>query len=280
MFGRFFTKISLFFFGEVAKVFVPRFKELSKTLSFTNIEEDVLTYLSNILFLSFIIWLILVFLLIFVMLKLNILFNLFTFILTIIISFTFAGLVFIIFYNYLKYILVSNKKEIEEELEKSIKHLSALKDSNLTVKDVLLLLQKIENNRILTAESKKILAMADLNKNLKETLRFICDNTYSEQEHTFFSKLVDVLDNKYKIEQVINDYFISTEQTLKEKEDHQRSRITLLFEINIFLFFLVFVLVFSVFLMPVYKESIKDILFVIAIVFPIIEIILIAILNK
>ena len=280
MFGRFFTKISLFFFGEVAKVFVPRFKELSKTLSFTNIEEDVLTYLSNILFLSFIIWLILVFLLIFVMLKLNILFNLFTFILTIIISFTFAGLVFIILYNYPKYILVSNKKEIEEELEKSIKHLSALKDSNLTVKDVLLLLQKIENNRILTAESKKILAMADLNKNLKETLRFICDNTYSEQEHTFFSKLVDVLDNKYKIEQVINDYFISTEQTLKEKEDHQRSRITLLFEINIFLFFLVFVLVFSVFLMPVYKESIKDILFVIAIVFPIIEIILIAILNK
>lgn len=280
MFGRLFTKISLFFFGEVAKVFVPRFKELSKTLSFTNIEEDVLTYLSNILFLSFIIWLILVFLLIFVMLKLNIFFNLFTFILTIIISFTFAGLVFIILYNYPKYILVSNKKEIEEELEKSIKHLSALKDSNLTVKDVLLLLQKIENNRILTAESKKILAMADLNKNLKETLRFICDNTYSEQEHTFFSKLVDVLDNKYKIEQVINDYFISTEQTLKEKEDHQRSRITLLFEINIFLFFLVFVLVFSVFLMPVYKESIKDILFVIAIVFPIIEIILIAILNK
>lgn len=280
MFGRFFTKISLFFFGEVAKVFVPRFKELSKTLSFTNIEEDVLTYLSNILFLSFIIWLILVFLLIFVMLKLNILFNLFTFILTIIISFTFAGLVFIILYNYPKYILVSNKKEIEEELEKSIKHLSALKDSNLTVRDVLLLLQKIENNRILTAESKKILAMADLNKNLKETIRFICDNTYSEQEHTFFSKLVDVLDNKYKIEQVINDYFISTEQTLKEKEDHQRSRITLLFEINIFLFFLVFVLVFSVFLMPVYKESIKDILFVIAIVFPIIEIILIAILNK
>lgn len=280
MFVKFFTKISEFFFSEISKLIVPKFKELSKTLSFTDIEEDAQTYLSNILFLSFLIGIILEFLMIFVMLKLNILFNIFTFVLTIIIAFTFAGLIFIILYNYPKFILLSNKKKIEEELETSIKHLSVLQDKNLTVKDVLYLLQKIDNNKILTVESKRILSMSDLNKNLKETLKYMCDNTYSEQEYSFLSKLIEVLDGKYKLDQVINEYFLSTEQTRKEKEEHQRSRITLLFEINIFLFFLIFVLIFSVFLMPIYRNSIKEILFAIAIIFPIIELILIIILSK
>ena len=173
MFGKFFTKISEFFFSEISKLIVPKFKELSKTLSFTDIEEDAQTYLSNILFLSFLIGIILEFLMIFVMLKLNILFNIFTFVLTIIIAFTFAGLIFIILYNYPKFILLSNKKKIEEELETSIKHLSVLQDKNLTVKDVLYLLQKIDNNKILTVESKRILSMSDLNKNLKENKIYV-----------------------------------------------------------------------------------------------------------
>ena len=280
MFGKLFSKISLFFFSEVSKILAPRFKDLSKTLAFTNIEEDIQTYLSNILFFSFIIGAILEILIIFVLVKLNILFSLFTFILTIVVSVTFAILVFIILYKYPQYIVVSNKKKIEEELEKSVKHLSVLQDSSLTVKDILFLLQKIDHNQLLTEQSKKIIAMSDLNNNLKETLKYICDNTYSEQEYSFFSKLIEVLDKKSKLVDIINEYLISTEQTRKEKEEQQRSRITLLFEINIFLFFLIFILVFSVFLMPVSKESIKGILFAVAIIFPIIEFILVVILNK
>jgi len=280
MFGKLFSKISLFFFSEVSKILAPRFKDLSKTLAFTNIEEDIQTYLSNILFFSFIIGAILEILIIFVLVKLNILFSLFTFILTIVVSVTFAILVFIILYKYPQYIVVSNKKKIEEELEKSVKHLSVLQDSSLTVKDILFLLQKIDHNQLLTEQSKKIIAMSDLNNNLKETLKYICDNTYSEQEYSFFSKLIEVLDKKSKLVDIINEYLISTEQTRKEKEEQQRSKITLLFEINIFLFFLIFILVFSVFLMPVSKESIKGILFAVAIIFPIIEFILVVILNK
>lgn len=142
------------------------------------------------------------------------------------------------------------------------------------------MLQKIDHNQLLTEQSKKIIAMSDLNNNLKETLKYICDNTYSEQEYSFFSKLIEVLDKKSKLVDIINEYLISTEQTRKEKEEQQRSKITLLFEINIFLFFLIFILVFSVFLMPVSKESIKGILFAVAIIFPIIEFILVVILNK
>ncbi len=280
MFGKQFTKLSLFFFGGLAKLLLPRFRDLPKTLTFANINEDAHTYLSNILFLSFFFGLVLIFLMIFVMLKLNILFNLFSFILLMIISFTFAGLLFLVLYNYPKFVVLSNKKRMEGELEASVRHLSALQDPKLGVKDVLLLLQEIDNNKLLTAESKKILAMADLNKNLIETLNYICDTTYSEQEHNFFLRLVDVLEGKAKLEKVINDYMTSTEQITKEKEEQKKSRITLLFEINIFLFFLVFILIFSIFLIPVYQTTIKDILFVISIVFPIMELILIFILNK
>lgn len=280
MFGKFFTKVSLFFFGGVTKFFAPKLKELTKNLSFTNLEEDIYTYFSNILFTSFLIWFFLIFLLIFLMLKLNILFNFFSFLLVIIISFTFSGSIFILLYNFPKYLLISNKRQIEEEIEKSIKHLSALNDPNLTVRDILFILQKINDNKILTQESKKILAIADLNKNLKETIKQICDSTYSEQEFQFFSKLIEVLDKKQTIDEFIKNYFISTEQNLKEKEEHKKNRITLLFQINIFLFFLIFILVFSLFLIPISKEVIKDILFIIAIAFPIVELILIIILSK
>jgi len=230
--------------------------------------------------LSFIIGVGLEFLMIFVMIKLNIFFTIFTFILTVVIAFTFGAFIFIILYKYPQYIIDSNKKELEDELETSIKHLSVLQDPNLTVKDVLILFQKIENNKLLTEESKKILAMADLNNNLKETLIVICSNTYSEQEYSFFSKLIEVIDKKVNLSNVICEYLESTAQIRKEKEEQKRNRITLLFEINIFLFFLIFILIFSVFLMPYYRTAIKNILFIIAIVFPIVELILIIIMNK
>lgn len=280
MFGKFLSKISNFFFGEISKYIAPKFKELTKLLAITDIEEDVQTYLSNSLFLSFLFGICLEFLMIFVMLKLNILFSVFSFFLTIIISFTFAVFIFMTLYKYPHYLINSNKRELEEELEISIKHLSVLQDSKMGVKDVLLLFQKIETNILLTSESKKILAMSDLNNNLKSTLKYICNNTYSEKEYDFFSKLIDVLDNKATLSKVISDYLESTEQLRKEREERKRSKITLLFEINIFLFLLIFILIFSVFLMPFYKDSIREILFVIAIAFPIMELILIFILHK
>jgi len=280
MFGKFLSKISNFFFGEISKYIAPKFKELTKLLAITAIEEDVQTYLSNSLFLSFLFGICLEFLMIFVMLKLNILFSVFSFFLTIIISFTFAVFIFMTLYKYPHYLINSNKRELEEELEISIKHLSVLQDSKMGVKDVLLLFQKIETNILLTSESKKILAMSDLNNNLKSTLKYICNNTYSEKEYDFFSKLIDVLDNKATLSKVIFEYLDSTEQLRKEREERKRSKITLLFEINIFLFLLIFILIFSVFLMPFYKDSIREILFVIAIAFPIMELILIFILHK
>jgi Ca2+/Na+ antiporter len=280
MFGKFLSRISNFFFGEISKYIAPRFKELTKLLTITDIEENIQTYLSNCLFLSFLFGICLEFLMIFVMLKLNILFTIFTFLITITISFTFAGFIFMTLYRYPHYLINSNKKELEEELETSIKHLSVLQDPKMSVKDVLLLFQKIETNKLLTDESKKILAMADLNNNLKATLKQICNSTYSEQEYDFFSKLVDVLDNKAALSKVISDYLDSTEHLRKEKEERKRSKITLLFEINIFLFFLIFILIFSVFLMPFYRDSIRNILFIIAIAFPVVELILIFILHK
>jgi hypothetical protein len=280
MFGKTLSKISNFFFSDISKSIAPKFKELTKMLVITNIEEDVQTYISNTLFLSFLVGICLEFFMIFVMLKLNILFSVFTFVLTIIIAFTFAGFIFMTLYRYPHYLITSNKKELEHELEISIRHLSVLQDQKMSVKDVLYLFQKIGSNKLLTEKSKKILAMSDLNNNLQGTLKQICNSTYSEQEYNFFSKLIDVLENKTTLSNVISDYLESTDQLRKEKEERKRSKITLLFEINIFLFFLIFILIFSVFLMPFYRDSIKNILFIIAIAFPIVEIILVLILHK
>jgi hypothetical protein len=275
-----YQKYLIFFFSDISKSIAPKFKELTKMLVITNIEEDVQTYISNTLFLSFLVGICLEFFMIFVMLKLNILFSVFTFVLTIIIAFTFAGFIFMTLYRYPHYLITSNKKELEHELEISIRHLSVLQDQKMSVKDVLYLFQKIGSNKLLTEKSKKILAMSDLNNNLKGTLKQICNSTYSEQEYNFFSKLIDVLENKTTLSNVISDYLESTDQLRKEKEERKRSKITLLFEINIFLFFLIFILIFSVFLMPFYRDSIKNILFIIAIAFPIVEIILVLILHK
>lgn len=280
MFGKVFSKIAGFFFADIAKILSPQFKGLSKTIEFTDINEDINTYLSNSLFLAFLVGFILELLMVYVLLKLNIYFSIISFLVTIFIAATFAILVFIVLYKFPYYIVKSKKKDIETELEISVKHLSVLQDKNLTVKDVLLLLQSIEGNKILSEESKKILKLTDLNQNLKSTLKYICSNTYSEQEYTFFSKLIDVIDKRATLSEAISEYLVSVEQTKKEKAEQKKTKINLLFQINVFLFVVIFLLVFSIFLMPVYEESIKDLLFAIAIVFPIVEILLVFVLSK
>lgn len=280
MFGKIFSKIAGFFFADIAKILSPQFKGLSKTIEFTDINEDINTYLSNSLFLAFLVGFILELLMVYVLLKLNIYFSIISFLVTIFIAATFAILVFIVLYKFPYYIVKSKKKDIETELEISVKHLSVLQDKNLTVKDVLLLLQSIEGNKILSEESKKILKLTDLNQNLKSTLKYICSNTYSEQEYTFFSKLIDVIDKRATLSEAISEYLVSVEQTKKEKAEQKKTKINLLFQINVFLFVVIFLLVFSIFLMPVYEESIKDLLFAIAIVFPIVEILLVFVLSK
>ncbi|MDD3245172.1 MAG: type II secretion system F family protein [Candidatus ainarchaeum sp.] len=280
MFGKVFSKIAGFFFANIAKILSPQFKGLSKTIEFTDINEDINTYLSNSLFLAFLVGFILELLMVYVLLKLNIYFSIISFLVTIFIAATFAILIFIVLYKFPYYIVKSKKKDIETELEISVKHLSVLQDKNLTVKDVLLLLQSIEGNKILSEESKKILKLTDLNQNLKSTLKYICSNTYSEQEYTFFSKLIDVIDKRATLSEAISEYLVSVEQTKKEKAEQKKTKINLLFQINVFLFVVIFLLVFSIFLMPVYEESIKDLLFAIAIVFPIVEILLVFVLSK
>lgn len=280
MFGKIFSKIAGVFFADIAKILSPQFKGLEKTIEFTDINEDLVTYLSNCLFFSFFICFVLELLMVFLLLKLNIYFTIISFLVTIIIAASFAILIFIILYRYPYYIVKSKKKDMEEELDNSSKHLSVLEDKNLTVKDVLLLLPSIEGNKLLTEESKKILKLADLNHNLKSTLKYICSNTYSEQEYSFFSKLIDVIDKKITLSEALTEYLTSIEQAKKEKAEQKRTKINLLFLINIFLFILVFLLVFSIFLMPVYEESIRGLLLAIAIVFPIIEIILVFILSR
>jgi len=277
MFGKIFSKIAGFFFADIAKILSPQFKGLSKTIEFTDINEDINTYLSNSLFLAFLVGFILELLMVYVLLKLNIYFSIISFLVTIFIAATFAILVFIVLYKFPYYIVKSKKKDIETELEISVKHLSVLQDKNLTV---LLLLQSIEGNKILSEESKKILKLTDLNQNLKSTLKYICSNTYSEQEYTFFSKLIDVIDKRATLSEAISEYLVSVEQTKKEKAEQKKTKINLLFQINVFLFVVIFLLVFSIFLMPVYEESIKDLLFAIAIVFPIVEILLVFVLSK
>jgi hypothetical protein len=280
MFGKIITKISCFLFSDIIKFVKPYFKNLSKALDYANIGEDADTYIPNILFIAFICAIVLEFLMIFVMLKINIFFTILSFLVTIFLSFTFATIIFLILYKYPFYLIGSKKTEMELEIKKSLKHLSALKDKDLTVKDILVILQKLEFNYILTDECKKILSMADINRNLRGTLEFICKNTYSELEYDFFKKLIDVLDTKKELSNIITEFLENVEQDIKEQNDQRKTKINLLFQINIFLFFLVFILIFGIFLTSIVLEQMHNILLIISFIFPIIEIVLIVVLNK
>ncbi len=280
MFGKFITKISIFLFSDINKIISPYFKNLSKVLNYANIGEDLNSYLCNALFISFIFAIVLEFLMIFVMLKINIFFTILSFLITIFLSFTFAAIIFFVFYRYPFYLINSKKTEVEFEIKNSLKHLSALRDKDLTVRDILLLLQKLEFNSILTIECKKVLSMSSINKNLRGTLEFICKNTYSELEYDFFKKLIDVIDNKKILSDVITEFLENVEQSIRSQNEQRKTKINLLFQVNIFLFFLIFILVFGVFLTSIFIPQIHSILLMIAIIFPIIEIILIIVLNK
>jgi len=280
MFGKFITKISIFLFSDINKIISPYFKNLSKVLDYANIGEDLNSYLCNALFISFIFAIVLEFLMIFVMLKINIFFTILSFLITIFLSFTFAAIIFFVFYRYPFYLINSKKTEVEFEIKNSLKHLSALRDKDLTVRDILLLLQKLEFNSILTIECKKVLSMSSINKNLRGTLEFICKNTYSELEYDFFKKLIDVIDNKKILSDVITEFLENVEQSIRSQNEQRKTKINLLFQVNIFLFFLIFILVFGVFLTSIFIPQIHSILLMIAIIFPIIEIILIIVLNK
>lgn len=280
MFGKFITKISIFLFSDINKIISPYFKNLSKVLNYANIGEDLNSYLCNALFISFIFAIVLEFLMIFVMLKINIFFTILSFLITIFLSFTFAAIIFFVFYRYPFYLINSKKTEVEFEIKNSLKHLSALRDKDLTVRDILLLLQKLEFNSILTIECKKVLSMSSINKNLRGTLEFICKNTYSELEYDFFKKLIDVIDNKKVLSDVITEFLENVEQSIRSQNEQRKTKINLLFQVNIFLFFLIFILVFGVFLTSMFIPQMHSILLMIAIIFPIIEIILIIVLNK
>lgn len=280
MFGKVITKISSYFFKDIVQKLEYRFKDLSLVLEHTSINEDVVSYLSNILFISLYFTLVLEFFLIFLMLKLNIFFNFFSFIVTIFVSGTFGVMVFLILYKFPYYLLDSKKKELNLEVERSVKHLSVLKDEKLTIKDVLVILQNLEGNKILTIEATRLLTLSNLNNNLRDTLLSAINKTYSEAEKNFFFKLVDVIDKKDTLSNVVMDYLGSLEQSKKEINEQKKSRINLLFQVNVFLFFLIIILIVGLFLVPLSQESIKGIILFISIVFPIIEFILIVVLYK
>ncbi len=280
MFGKIFTKLSTYFLGELVSRFENRFKNFSKVLTYANINEDPTTYISNSLFASFLLFLFLEFGTILMMIRLNIMFGLFSFLITILLSFTFAGLVFILFCKYPYYVLESKKKEIDYEIENSIRHLSVLEDKSLTIKDILNILLKLENNKLLSEEAQKILTLSSINSNIKDTLRQVIKETYSELEKNFFRRLIDVIDNKDQIGKVVNEFLESLEQLRKEASEQKKSSINLLFEVNIFLFFFVIILLTSLFLVSLDQQTIRSLLMFIAIVFPIVEFVLVVILFK
>jgi len=280
MFGKIFTKLSTYFLGELVSKFEGRFHNFSKVLTYANINEDSITYISNVSFISFLAFIFLEFGTILMMVKLNILFDIFSFLITILLSFTFASLVFILLCKYPYYVLESKKKEIDYELENSIRHLSVLEDQSLTIKDILNILVKLEHNELLSEEAKKILTLSSINSNLKDTLRQVIKETYSELEKNFFRRLIDVIDNKDQIGKVVNEFLVSLEQLRKETSEQKKSSINLLFEVNIFLFFFVIILLTSLFLVSLDQQTIRSLFMFIAIIFPIVEFILVVILFK
>jgi archaellum biogenesis protein FlaJ (TadC family) len=280
MFGKLFTKISTFFFKDIILKFKNKFSNFNKILGAADINEDLSTYLSNIIFISFFLFVVFEFLFIYLMILLNIYFNILSFIITVFLSFTVSSMIFFLLYKYPYFIVDSKRRKIDDEIGHSIKHLAVLNDENLTVKDILIFLTSLENNKLLTEESKKILSISNLNNNLKDTLKSVVNNTYSDLEKNLFRKLIDVLDNKEKLNDVINNFLIEYDKSKKEINEQKKSRINLLFQVNIFLFFLVILFLITIFVVNLDQKTIKDLLFFVAILFPIIEFLLIIVLYK
>ncbi len=277
---RIFNKVSLFLFKDVIKLFEPKLKTLKNALKNASINQDVITYLSNALFLSFVFFLFFEFIAIFLLMFLKIYFDIISFLVTIFISMTFTTMFFLILYKYPYYLTMTKRQKLEKELQRSIKHLQVLKDPNMTVKDVLLLLQRLEFNDLLTKESKKILTMVNFNKNLRASLETVKNTTYSEIESDFFRKLINVIDKKESLQDALNEFLENVEQNIKEETEMRKTKTNLLFGVNLFLFLIVFILLSGTFFVSSNGVLLRQVLMGIAIAFPIIEIVLVIVLNK
>ncbi|MFH0905866.1 MAG: type II secretion system F family protein [archaeon] len=280
MFGKLISSVSRYFFNNFASNISAKFKSLSFVLKNTNINEDINTYLSNILFVSLVFGILMEFLIIFLMLKLNILFSIFNFVMTIFIAVTFTTFIFIVLYRHPYFIVSGKKRELEIEIDNSIRHLSILQDSNLKIVEVLYLLSKLEDNNLFTNETTRIIGKINLTKNVKSVLEEVVDNTYSEIEREFFSKLIDVLNKKKLLKEVVSEFLITLDATRKEKSEQKKGKINLLFLLNIFLFFGVLIILITLFIVDKQTFAISKALFYISIIFPIIEFLLIIILNR
>jgi hypothetical protein len=280
MFSKFLTNISLFFLKDIVMQFKGTFKNFDRVLEYTGINEDSISYISNISFISIFFLIVIEFAFIYLMIRLGILFNLFSFFITIFISFTFAFMIFLLLFKYPFFILNKIKKEIGSEFQRSIKHLSVLRDENLTIKDVLNVFENLENNELLSREAKKIIALNKRNHNLKDTFKSIISETYSEVEKNFFRKLIEVIDKKEDLNQVILDFLTSLEQSKRELSEQKKSRINILFLMSIFLFFFFIVILIIFFITFTDYFLLKESLLIFSIIFAVIEFILIGILYK
>ncbi|NCP72016.1 hypothetical protein GW835_01320 [archaeon] len=280
MFSKFLTSISLFFLKDIVMQFKGTFKNFDRVLEYTGINEDSISYISNISFISIFFLIVIEFAFIYLMIRLGILFNLFSFFITIFISFTFAFMIFLLLFKYPFFILNNIKKEIGSEFQRSIKHLSVLRDENLTIKDVLNVFENLENNDILSREAKKIIALNKRNHNLKDTFKSIISETYSEVEKNFFRKLIEVIDQKEDLNQVILDFLTNLEQSKRELSEQKKSRINILFLMSIFLFFFFIVILIIFFITFTDYFLLKESLLIFSIIFAVIEFVLIGILYK
>lgn len=280
MFSRNLSKISSFFLKDIVTKFKSSLHGFDNILRYVGLKEDSVSYISNILFVSLFSMIVLNFLLIFLMIKLNVLFNFLSFTITIFISFTFAFMIFLLLYKYPYYILENIKKQINQEFDKTIRHLYVLRDDNLTVHDVLNVFLNLEQNSIFSKQIKKILFLEKNNHKLKDIFKSIVDGSYSEIEKLFFRKLIEVIDGKENINNVISEFLISLEQSRKEISEQKKSRINLLFLMSIFLFLTAIIILIIILFIIKDLVLLKSILLTFAIIFSIVEFVIIFILYK
>lgn len=280
MFSKFLTQISSFFFKEIVLKFKYNLKSFEKILDYTGINESYVTYLSNILFISLFFLIVVEFSLIFLMIKLNILFNILSFFVTVFIAFTSAFMIFLLLYKYPYYLLSTKKKKIDVEFNTTIRHLSVLKDEKLSITDVLNVFKNLENNDILSKEAIKIINMTKNNQSLRDTFKTIIYETYSEVEKNFFRKMIDVIDGKENLNQVVSDFLSALEQSRREISEQKKSSVNILFLMSIFLFFFFIIILVILFITLQDYFILRDALLIFAIVFGILEFLLIILLYK
>jgi hypothetical protein len=280
MFSKILTRISSFFFKEIILSLGFNLKGFEKVLYYTDINEDYVSYLSNISFIALFFLIVFEFFLIYLMVNWGILFNLLSFVITIIVSFTFGFMVFLILYKYPFYLLNSKKRKIDDEFKKTIRHLAVLRDDNLTITDVLNVFKNLETNFFLSKEAKKIISLTDYNHNLRDTFKSVINESFSEIEKNFFRKLIDVIDKKENLDHVVLEFLNNLEQSRREISEQKKSRVNLLFLVSIFLFFIFLTILIILFVILSTSIYLKQALLFFSIIFSVIEFVLVIILYK